>query len=58
MAKSARKKKTTTKAKLVTAAETAGRSLGRAVAVVERAIGRARAQKRPTPRKRATGKKR
>lgn len=54
MPKSARRKKTTAKAALVTAAETAGRSLGRAVSAVERVLGRVRAPNiRKPARKRA-----
>jgi len=45
MAKSRAKKTKAGSATLVAAAETAGRSLGRAVGVVERAIGRVRARK-------------
>jgi len=49
----------TQKAPLVTAAETAGRSLGRAVGVVERAISRVRAPKPAAPvRKSAPRRKR
>jgi hypothetical protein len=59
MSKSRAKNATTGKAALIAAAETAGRSLGRAVGAVERAISRVRAGKdgRPVP-KRAQGRKR
>jgi hypothetical protein len=59
MSKSRAKKATTRKAALVTAAEKAGRSLGRAVGAVERAISRVRAPKPGKPvRKRAQSRKR
>jgi hypothetical protein len=47
--KSIKKRKPQEPAALISAAETAGRSLGRAVGVVERAIGRVRARGLPTP---------
>jgi hypothetical protein len=59
MSKSRAKKATTGKAALVTAAEKAGRSLGRAVGAVERAIARVRVPKLGKPaRKRARAQKR